>query len=244
MTFTLADVAPLHQFSRIVAFTGAGVSAAAGLGTFRGAGGLWTASPDVELAMQSRALPGNLPQLWDVWGGIRRRALVAGPTAAHVALRAAGAQVITQNVDGLHQDAGSSAVLELHGSAARTACLKGCGYRGPLDAVSDTPEGQIPRCPQCDGPLRPDVVLYGEALDPDVWEASAEAAYEADLFLAIGTSALVTPANHLAPIAKEGGALVVHVNLDEHVGGFVDPFDAKVIGDCQATLPAWVQARS
>ena len=239
---TLADVAPLDQFSRVVAITGAGISAAAGLGTFRGAGGLWTASPDVELAMQSSALPANLPELWDVWGGIRRRATGAGPTPAHRALQAAGVQIITQNVDGLHQDAGSEGVLELHGSAARTACLDECGYTGPLHATAGTPEGEIPRCPQCDGPLRPDVVLYGEALDHEVWRAAAEAAVESDLFLVIGTSGIVTPANQLAPLARQAGAFVVNVNLDDQVGGFMNPFDAHVIGDCQTTLPSWVEA--
>lgn len=236
----LQDVAPLGRFERIVALTGAGISAAAGLGTFRGAGGLWTANPDVEAAMHVEGLPGNVPALWDVWGGIRRRAILAGATPAHEALARAGVQVITQNIDGLHQDAGSDGVLELHGSAARAVCLDPtCGMRLDSDFSGPTPPpGSVPACPRCGGPLRPDVVLFGEALDQDVWHAAEAAAQQADLMLAIGTSAFVTPAKWLVPIAAEHGALCIDLNLDDSIA-WDDPFDVHIVGDVQQTLPQW-----
>ena len=240
MTVTLAEIAPRDRFHRVVALTGAGISAAAGLGTFRGAGGLWTAHPDVEAAMHASGLPGNVPALWDVWGGIRRKAVLAGPSAAHLALARAGVQVITQNIDGLHQDAGSDGVLELHGSAAWAVCLAArCGQRTEVDLSGVTEPGHVPQCPACDGPLRPDIVLFGEPLDPQVWLASEQAVREADLVLAIGTSSFVTPAKWLVPIARESGAVCVNVNTDGSVPGD-DPFHAHVIGDCQVTVPQWL----
>ncbi len=240
MRTTLADIAPRDRFRRIVALTGAGISAAAGLGTFRGAGGLWTAHPDVEAAMHASGLPHNLPALWDVWGGIRRRAILAGPSPAHEALARADVQVITQNVDGLHQDAGSEGVLELHGSAARAVCLnRDCWHRTEVDLSGETEPGHLPQCPRCGGPLRPDVVLFGEPLDPGVWQASEEAVLDADLVLAVGTSSFVTPAKWLVPIARQSGAVCVNVNVDDSVPG-LDPFHAHVLGDCQDTLPTWL----
>lgn len=239
----LADLAPPGRFHRVVALTGAGISAAAGLGTFRGAGGLWTAHPDVEAAMHAHGLPENVPALWDLWGGIRRRALLAGPSAAHLALAEAGVRVITQNVDGLHQDAGSADVLELHGSAARAVCLNECGYRGDSDLSGPPPEpGHAPECPACGGALRPDVVLFGEPLDPQVWHAAQAAVEQADLMLAVGTSAFVTPAKWLVPMARDHGALCLNINVDDSVP-WQDPFHAHVIGDCQDTLPAWAALR-
>ncbi len=239
----LHDIAPLSRFRRIVALTGAGISAAAGLGTFRGAGGLWTVNPDVEEAMHAHGLPGNVPALWDVWGGIRRKAIAAGPSPAHLALARAGVQVITQNIDGLHQDAGSTGVLELHGSAARAVCLDpACGHRAASDFSGPTPPpGAVPRCPACGGRLRPDVVLFGEPLDPQVWHAAEDAVRAADLVLAVGTSSFVTPAKWLVPMAAELGTLCIDLNIDDSVP-WDDPFDAHVLGDCQETLPAWVDA--
>lgn len=246
MNASLADVAPRDRFQRVVALTGAGISAAAGLGTFRGAGGLWTAHPDVEAAMHASGLPDNVPALWDVWGGIRRRAVVAGPSPAHLALARAQVQVITQNIDGLHQDAGSVGVLELHGSAAYAICLsRDCRHRVEVDLSGDLTDnsqvGHVPTCSRCGAPLRPDIVLFGEPLDPEVWQAAEQAVREADLVLAVGTSSWVTPAKWLVPLARRHGALCVNLNVDSSVPG-QDPFHAHVLGDCQETLPAWLDS--
>lgn len=192
MTPTLAEVAPRNRYRKVVALTGAGISAAAGLATFRGIGGLWTARPDLATAMESSLLPGNLPVLWDVWGGIRRQAIAAGPSPAHLALARAQVQVITQNVDGLHQAAGARDVVELHGALDRVVCL-GCratpgrteiqqrltalnpGFGAPASAINPDGDAELPdaeldrftmaACPSCgDGPLKPDVVFFGESV--------------------------------------------------------------------------------
>lgn len=233
----LADLVPTDGSARVVALTGAGISASAGLGTFRGPGGLWTAAPDLEEALHARYLPGNVPALWQVWGGLRHRARVAGPTPAHRALARAGAVVITQNVDGLHQDAGSTVVLEVHGSAARARCLNPrCGWKGASAYADGDPD---PTCPRCEGPQRPDLVLFGESLDPLVWSAAEDAASSADVFLAVGTSAVVTPAKWLAPIARDGGALCVNVNIDP-APKYADPFHHTLVGPADEVLGAWL----
>lgn len=236
---TLSEIAPPGRYARVVALTGAGISASAGLGTFRGAGGRWTASPELERAMHAQYLPGNIGLMWQVWGGLRREAVQAGPTPAHRALARAGTTVITQNVDGLHQDAGSTEVLEVHGSAARARCLdRGCAWRG---ANPDPPPGDVPRCPRCDGLLRPDIVLFGEALDPQVWAAAETAATSCELFLAIGTSAFVTPAKWLAPMARQAGAHCVNVNIDDSLPAF-SAFHEQVTADADTALADWLGA--
>ena len=118
--------------------------------------------------------------------------------------------LVTQNVDSLHRIAGTKNLLEVHGSLRRTRCL-GC------DEVKDRglePLGDTPKC-ECGARLRPDIVWFGEGLPPDVWEAAATAAYECDVFLAVGTSAVVHPAASLVPIAKRGArrAKVIEINL-------------------------------
>src|SRR5665647_3076842 len=108
--------------------------AAAGLGTFRGADGRWTLAPELERAMHAEYVPDNIQQLWTVWGGLRQRARQAGPTVGHRVLAKLAPTIITQNVDGLHTDAGSQGFIELHGSAARARCLSAqCGWTGPAD---------------------------------------------------------------------------------------------------------------
>jgi NAD-dependent deacetylase len=234
---TLGEIAPAGRYTRIVALTGAGISASAGLGTFRGAGGLWTAAPELERAMHAQYLPDSLELVWQVWGGLRRAALQAGPTPAHRALARAGTTVITQNVDGMHQDAGSAGVLEVHGSAARARCLDGgCGWRGDNPGLAP---GVLPRCPRCGRFARPDIVLFGEPLDPQVWSAAERAATSCELFLAIGTSAFVTPAKWLAPMARQAGALCVNVNIDDSLPAF-SAFHEQVTADADSALGEWL----
>ena len=163
---TLVEVAPRDRFTRVCALTGAGISVAAGLQTFRGPDGLWRLSPEMERAMHAQLLPSNVDALWSVWGSMFHVAARSGPTAAHRALADAGASVITQNVDELHQRAGSHDVVEIHGSAGRARCLDEdfCGWIGPREEAERT---DPPQCPQCGEPARPAVVLFGEMLDPE-----------------------------------------------------------------------------
>jgi NAD-dependent deacetylase len=246
-----AFVPDRDRFPRLVVLSGAGLSAAAGLGTFRGEDGLWTIAPDLERAMHADLLPDSLPDLWRVWGGMFRRAAAAGPTPGHRALAAMGALVLTQNVDTLHQRAGSEDVVELHGSAARATCLAGCPWSAAL-----APEGPVPpvpagdraedygvpaRCPRCGAPSRPDVVLFGESLPAAALDRAVEAATACDLFVSVGTSGTVAPASALAPIAKESGAVTVNLDRDARPSTV---FDHVVRADAQLVLPAWAAARA
>lgn len=237
---TLADLVPRERYPRICVLTGAGISVAAGLGTFRGPDGLWTIAPEVERAMHGDLLPGNVDALWSVWGGMHEIAARSGPTAAHRALAEAGASVITQNVDGLHQLAGSPDVVEIHGSAGRAACLD-CPWRGPAaDARGAAPDGGLPRCPDCGAPARPAVVLFGESLDPAALGMARRLASACDLFLAVGTSGVVAPASWLAPTARASGAFCVNVDL--YPDGELDPaFHVRVVGDAQDVLSDWAR---
>jgi NAD-dependent deacetylase len=197
----------------VVALTGAGISAESGVPTFRGEGGLWRSFRPEELAT-----PGAFrrdPKLvweWYDW----RRGLIAScePNAAHRALAEMEAELpdfmlITQNVDGLHQSAGSRHALELHGNIWRTRCT-GCGqvtedYQVPLPQFP-------PRCPECAALQRPDVVWFGELLSRDVLDAAWAAAERCSLMLVIGTSAVVQPAASLPVVALRNGARLVEVN--------------------------------
>jgi NAD-dependent deacetylase len=240
----LADVAPLSRFRHVTVLTGAGVSVASGLPTYRGADGLYT-DPELEAAMYADALPGSLPTVWRVWGGLFRAARAAGPNAAHHALAdaeaALGARggtltVITTNVDGLHTDAGSAAVHELHGHASSARCLDDvhCRTFTPLTVDTELPTP----CRRCGGKTRPSVVLFGEQLPRPTLQAAERAASNADLFLSVGTSAVVWPANALVGVAKANGALCVSLTA-ETLTGEGPAFDHLLIGRAELELPAW-----
>ncbi len=210
-------VARLIRESRyLTAFTGAGVSAESGVPTFRGRGGLWEKHDPMELATPY-AFARDPVRVWE-WYRWRQEAIYrARPNAMHYLLaelerRGLLKAVITQNVDGLHQRAGSRRVLELHGSIWRVICTS-CGYTERLvRPVDEVP----PRCPRCGGVMRPGVVWFGEPLPVTVFaEAEAEAA-RSDVMLVIGTSGAVMPAAEIPLIAKRRGAVLVNINLEEN----------------------------
>jgi len=210
------DVADVVATARhCIVFTGAGISAESGIPTFRGAGGLWERHRPEELATpEAFARDPELVWRWYRW----RQEVVykAEPNPGHRAiseLEAIGVvkAVITQNVDGLHQRAGSRDVVELHGSLWRARCVK-CGAVYRLDKpVEEIP----PRCPRCGGLLRPDVVWFGEPLPQDAWERAVELASRSDAVLVVGTSGVVYPAAYIPRVAKDHGAVVVEVNVEE-----------------------------
>jgi NAD-dependent deacetylase len=205
----------LKQASAVAVLSGAGVSAESGVPTFRGNGGLWKQHRAENLATPE-AFARNPQLVWE-WYDWRRSVLAdAKPNPGHHALaelenRIDNFTLITQNVDGLHELAGSRNVLRLHGSIWRVRCLS-CKQEG-FDRRIPFPEVP-PKC-ACGGMLRPAVVWFGEELPPDVWQAAENAARSADLFLVVGTSAVVYPAAGLAQIAKSSGARVVEINIAE-----------------------------
>lgn len=204
----------LRNARAIAVLTGAGLSAESGIPTFREAQtGLWARYRAEDLATPE-AFERNPELVWD-WYEMRREGVrAAQPNAGHVALavlqsRAATCTLITQNVDGLQQRAGGRLVLELHGNILRNICFDdGC----VVDAV--LAEQRPPRCPQCGGMVRPDVVWFGEELPADVLTHAFRAAQECDLFMSIGTSALVHPAAQLPLSALENGATLIEINRD------------------------------
>lgn len=194
------------------AFTGSGISAESGIPTFRGDGGFWEGFRAEDLATPE-AFAGDPGRVWEWYHWRRRLVAEAEPSPGHTALadleRVLGESftVITQNVDGLHQRAGSRNVVELHGSILESRCTE-CGR---VEQIPDDAEGII-YCTACGGPARPGVVWFGEAMPPQPWRAAVEAASRASVFLVIGTSASVYPAAGLIDVALAAGAFTVEVN--------------------------------
>lgn len=205
----------LVSAQHLVVLTGSGVSAESGIPTFREAQtGLWSRFDPHELATPS-AFNANPRLVWE-WYEWRRQ-LIAGatPNQAHLALAALQRKsprftLITQNVDGLHQMAGSRNVIELHGNIRRNICSV---ERTVVEHWSDDGESP-PRCPECQAFLRPDVVWFGESLPRDAIEEAVRVCAECDLFLSVGTSAVVQPAASLALIASEQGAIIAEINVE------------------------------
>lgn len=236
-----ALAAALRDASHIVVLTGAGISAESGVPTFRDAlTGLWASYDPQELATPQAFR--RQPQLvwdWYAW----RRELVAGvaPNPGHLALaemerRAPHFTLITQNVDSLHQRAGSRAVIELHGNLSRVKCSREERVVESWPPADERP----PRCPDCGAYLRPDVVWFGEMLPADALDRAFAAARAADVFLTIGTSGLVQPAASLPLVATDAGAVGVEINPDDTP--LSGTMNYRLRGPSGAILPALVAA--
>ena len=239
-----APVRPLAErgpFERIVVLTGAGISVAAGLPTYRGPGGLWERDPRLAAALVAGADPSLV---WSVLGPLRPTVAAARPTRAHEALarfearqRAAGRSltVITQNVDALHARAGTTSVIELHGRLTRTRCSNPRCDLPPFDDASAPTKA--PPCPRCGAPLRLDVVLFEEPLGAAEEVAAKRALRDCDLFVAIGTSGTVWPAASFVRSAAYEGAHTIFANLTPP-----DPpnpaFREVVLGAAEDIVPA------
>ncbi|MFD1709872.1 NAD-dependent protein deacylase [Ottowia sp. GY511] len=213
----------LHSAQRIAMLTGAGVSAESGVPTFRDAqSGLWAHFRPEELATED-AFRDHPERVWDWYAGRREALKAVRPNAGHVAVAEFQARhpdrltVITQNVDGLHQAAGSPGVLALHGNLFDDAWLDSCALaRRPADAcpVTLAVPGRPPHCAQCGNLVRPAVVWFGENLPAEALAAAEAAAEACDVMLVVGTSGEVWPAAGLAVTARRAGAKVVVVNPD------------------------------
>lgn len=209
----------IKNAKHIVAFTGAGISAESGIPTYRGEGGLWTKYDPSKYASIGYFLQ-NPSYYWNFFKDVRYPILKkVKPNKAHLALvemENAGKlkTVITQNIDGLHQEAGSSSVIELHGTTRTIICMD-CSKKYTIGEAFIKLEKQIPPlCSECNGILRPDVIFFGEMLDPEILRDAYAAAASCDLLLAVGSSLVVYPAADIPMRAKQAGAKLAIINID------------------------------
>ncbi len=226
-----------------VALTGAGVSTASGLPDFRGPSGIWRRLDPSKFEID--AFYEDPDWVWRMFVEHFLPDVDLRPNPAHVALAELESMgrlcaVITQNVDGLHQKAGSSRVIELHGSSANAICTT-CGRRVEISAavaqVKST--GRSPRCPSCGGLLRPGVVFFGELLPADALREAIKYSEISDVFMAIGTSLTVSPANTLPLRAKLNGAKLAILNGEETE--MDEEADLVIRGRVEELLPRLVQ---
>ena len=228
----------LKSARAIVFFSGAGISAESGIPIFRGKDGIWNKLRPEELA-NFNAFMRNPQLVWE-WYNYRKSIVQESkPNPGHLAIVEMEKYferviVITQNVDNLHQRAGSKTIYELHGNIERNFCAK-CKkhYDGELDF-----EDGIPKC-TCGGLIRPDVVWFGEFLPADQFQLSEKAARNCDVFFIVGTSAVVYPAASLVQVAKSNGAYLVEVNIEETEASSI--VDVSLFGESGKILPQIVE---
>jgi NAD-dependent deacetylase len=239
----------LAQSRRVAVLTGAGVSAESGIPTFRGLGGLWRGRDPMRLATRE-AFAADPALVWEFYNWRRDLVARAEPNAAHRALAELAGRIphvalITQNVDRLHQRAGSRDVIELHGNLIDVRCT-GCGTTFDRTCVALP---SVPCCDDCGGLLRPGVVWFGEPLPPDAWRAAESAVHAADLLLVVGTSAVVYPAAGLIGSARRAGLIgsarraglaIIEINLEPTPVS--DAIDIGVYGPAGIILPQIVPA--
>lgn len=229
----------IQSASRITALTGAGVSAASGVPTFRGREGLWKSHSPEELATPE-AFQNNPQLVWEWYNWRRELISKCRPNAAHQVLalwskRYPGFTLITQNVDGLHEKAGTEGVIRFHGSIWEVLCWNRCRSSPPRWIYDEVPVPSIPpACPYCGGLIRPGVVWFGENIEADVLEKSA-AALDCEVFLTIGTSALIYPAAGLADRAHRRGAFTIEINPETTPAS--ELVDLSAQGPAEVVLP-------
>ncbi len=225
----------LEGARRLVVLTGAGISAESGVPTFRGKDGLWKQHRPMDLATPE-AFQRDSRLVWEFYNWRRELLFPLKPNAAHEALvelekRVPHFTLITQNIDGLHQVAGSGHVLELHGNIWWVRCTA-CGQTYEERTV---PLPELPLCRLCDGLLRPNVVWFGEMLDSNVLGGAFEALETADVMLVIGTSGTVQPAASMGMAAKRAGAAVAEINLDPTP--YTNIYDVGLAGKAGEIVP-------
>jgi len=203
----------LRQAEKIIFVTGAGISQESGIPTFRGKDGLWRKYDPMKLATID-AFYEDPKLVWEWYEERRKNILAAKPNLGHLAIvqleKKKPVHVLTQNIDGLHQRAGSKSVYELHGSIITIKCTV-CEFK---DKIS-TSFSELPPLCKCGNILRPDVVWFGESLPQDVWQAAISQASSCDAMIVVGTSLAVSPANLLPIYAKQNGAILIEVNPEE-----------------------------
>ena len=241
MSYSKKLIEALHRARSVCVLTGAGVSAESGVPTFRGDDGLWKKFKPEELANFDSFIR-NPELVWE-WYSYRKKVMKeVKPNPAHRALVELQKLVpeftlVTQNVDNLHVRAGSTGVLELHGNIERSYCID-CKERE--DDVRVDASRKVPLCKRCGGLIRPDVVWFGEFLPPDTFARAEWAAGHCDVFLSVGTSAVVYPAASLPLAALNNGAYVVEIN--QEYTNLSSRVQETILGKAGVILPAIVQA--
>eukprot|EP01065_Artemidia_motanka_P029326 TRINITY_DN35466_c0_g1_i1.p2 TRINITY_DN35466_c0_g1~~TRINITY_DN35466_c0_g1_i1.p2 ORF type:complete len:260 (+),score=62.82 TRINITY_DN35466_c0_g1_i1:93-872(+) len=240
------------QSQRVVVLSGAGISTDSGIPDFRGKNGLWTRDPKAELAAQLKVFltdPSVRAASWRVYRRMTQQ-WKPHPNAGHKALVSLEKDgklhlLVTQNVDGLHQQAGSrrDIVVEMHGSLRESECLK-CGHREQLEDTTArvSPSQPDPACPACNGgPMKAAVVLFGEQLPPGAMERATRAVREAQVLICVGSTLQVWPVAGLVPEAKKAGAKIVILNKGDTDMDLLA--DACIHADISSALPRIVGAR-
>jgi len=227
----------LKKAEKIVFVTGAGISQESGIPTFRGKDGLWRKYDPMKLATID-AFYEDPKLVWEWYEERRKNILAANPNPGHTAIaeleKYKQVSVLTQNIDGLHQRAGSTQVYELHGSIITIKCTV-CDFKDKI--VSSFL--QLPPLCKCGNMLRPDVVWFGESLPQDVWKSAIEQASLCDVMVVVGTSLAVSPANLLPLYAKQNGAAMIEVNIEQTP--MSSSMDISLRSSAASTLPDLVR---
>jgi NAD-dependent deacetylase len=219
MDIIKAVVSDIKNSKHVVAFTGAGISAESGIPTYRGEDGLWS-KYDPNVYANINHFYQDPSYYWNFFREVRYPKLKkAKPNKGHLAIARMEAvgnlkTVITQNIDGLHQEAGSSSVIELHGTTRIIYCMN-CSQKYSMDEVFSMLEAERPPlCSECKGKLRPAVIFFGEPLNPKIVRLAYEEANNCDFLLGVGSSLVVYPASDIPLRAKQKGAILAIINKD------------------------------
>ena len=246
MNDTLKNVSSrIRDSKHVVAFTGAGISAECGIPTYRGTDGLWN-KYDPNLYANISYFLRDPSYYWNFFRDVRYPLLKKSkPGQGHLALAEMEAlgyleTIITQNIDGLHQGAGSSSVVELHGTTRVMSCME-CSRKYTMeDAYDMLKDTSSPLCAECQGKLRPDVVFFGEALDPQTLASAFKEAEKCDFLLVVGSSLVVYPAAAIPQKARQNGAFLAIINKEETA--LDHDADVVVHGEAGRVLPQIVRS--
>jgi len=233
----------ITRSTKISVLSGAGISAESGIPTFRSADGLWNDANLAKLATP-RGFLADPERGWEFYDKRRQNMAACKPNHAHMSLAQMEKDgyditVITQNIDRLHQRAGSTGVIELHGTVWELKCSNPSCAMSPFENHDVPLKERYPICDYCHSPLRPNVVFFEEILDEKVVRAANARTLETELLLVIGTSGIVYPAAGFAQLAKMNGAYVVELNIEETPLTYF--CDETRLGKCGETLPALLE---
>jgi NAD-dependent deacetylase len=226
----------LRDAKKIVFVTGAGISQESGIPTFRGKNGLWRNYDAMKLATIN-AFYDNPKLVWEWYNERRKNIFSAEPNLGHKTIveleKFVKIIVLTQNIDGLHQRAGSTEVLELHGSIVKIKCTV-CNFKSEI--LSEFL--QIPPLCKCGNVLRPDVIWFGESLPQEIWQQAVIHASKCDVMIVVGTSLVVSPANTLPIYAKQNNATLIEINPEETI--MSSDMDLSIRSTSVAALPKFI----